>query len=166
MLLPGIGWPGGSLENTGIILGVILGAYVGSLWLAALVWTIRDIHQRTRDPITQLIAALIVLFFNFPGWILYLVLRPPMTLNEIYDRELESEALLQELPNDLTCPTCEALIGPDYVACPYCATSLKAMCHECKRTVAFSWVACAWCGTEREPTDISEDLEKTVSPQD
>jgi hypothetical protein len=155
MLLPGIGWPGGSPENTGIVIGVVIGAYLGALWLAAIVWTVRDIRQRSNDPVTQLVAGVIVLLFNLPGWVLYLVLRPPETLAEIYDRELEEEALLHELPDDLVCPHCESRVESDYVACPRCATSLKAPCDQCERPLSFSWVACPWCGAAREPIDAS-----------
>ena len=69
-MLPGIGWPGGSPENTGIIIGVIAAAYFGALWLAALTWTFRDIRERSRDPITQTDAVAIVLLFSFAGWVL------------------------------------------------------------------------------------------------
>ncbi len=148
-LIPAISWPGGSPENTGIIAGVIVGAYLGAVWLAALIWTIRDIRDRSEDPITQVVAFLIVLIFNLPGWVLYQVLRPPLTLADVYERQLEEEALRQELDNRLACPTCEREVEDDYVACPQCATQLKTPCRECSRAVSFSWMACPWCGTRR-----------------
>ena len=156
MFLPGIAWPGGSPENTGIIIGVVVGAYIGALWLAAIVWTVRDIRQRSTDPVTQLVAGAIVVLLNLPGWVLYLVLRPPETLAEVYDRELEEEALLHELPDDLVCPHCEARVDDSYVACPHCATSLKEACAECERPLSFSWVACPWCGARRDPVDTTK----------
>ncbi len=150
MLLPGIGWPGGSLENTGIIVGVVAGAYVGALWLAAIAWTIRDIRERTQDPVTRAIATAIVVVFNLPGWVLYLVLRPQETLTEAYERQLEEEALLQDLQAQLACPACGVRVEDDYVACPQCATTLKAPCESCGQALAFSWVTCPWCATPRE----------------
>ena len=149
-LIPAISWPGGSPENTGIIAGVIVGAYLGAVWLAALIWTIRDIRDRSEDPITQVVAFLIVLIFNLPGWVLYQVLRPPLTLADVYERQLEEEALRQELDNRLACPTCEREVDDDYVACPQCATQLKTPCRACSRAVSFSWMACPWCGTRRD----------------
>ena len=146
-LIPAISWPGGSPENTGIIAGVIVGAYLGAVWLAALIWTIRDIRDRSEDPITQVVAFLIVLIFNLPGWVLYQVLRPPLTLADVYERQLEEEALRQELDNRLACPTCEREVEDDYVACPQCATQLKTPCRECSRAVSFSWMACPWCAS-------------------
>ena len=166
MFLPGIAWPGGSPENTGIIIGVVIGAYIGALWLAAIVWTVRDVRQRSTDPVTQLVAGAIVVLLNLPGWVLYLVLRPPETLAEVYDRELEEEALLHELPDDLVCPHGEARVDDDYVACPHCATSLKEACAECERPLSFSWVACPWCGDRREPVAAaSKATEAKIPPK-
>ena len=93
----GISWPGGSPENTGLILALIVGAYFVVLWLSAVVWTARDIHQRTPEPMAQLVFTLIVLIFNFPGLVIYRVLRPPLTLQEAEEHRLESSALLREL---------------------------------------------------------------------
>ncbi len=146
-LIPLIGWPGGSLENTGIIAGIIVGAYVGALWLAALIWTIRDVRDRSDDPITQIVAFLIVFIFNLPGWVLYQVVRPPMTLADIYERQLEEEALRRELDDALACPNCAREVSDDYVTCPHCMTALKHPCRECDRAVSFSWLACPWCAT-------------------
>ncbi len=150
MLLPGIGWPGGSPENSAIILGVIAGAYFGAIWLAALIWTARDIRERSPDLVTQAVATLIVLVFNLPGWVLYRVLRPPLTQAEVYERQLEEEALLQDLTHQLACPHCGAEVKEDYVACPHCTTKLRQPCDECGRALALGWHACPWCGTERK----------------
>ena len=50
--LVGLSWPGGSPENTGLIIAVVVGAYFAALWLSAVVWTGRDIRQRSDDPFT------------------------------------------------------------------------------------------------------------------
>ena len=149
-LIPLIGWPGGSPENTGIIAGIIVGAYLGALWLAALIWTIRDVRDRSDDTVTQIVAFLIVFIFNLPGWVLYQVVRPPMTLADIYERQLEEEALRRELDDALICPNCAREVVDDYVVCPHCTTTLKHPCRECERAVSFAWLACPWCATSTE----------------
>ena len=149
MLLPAISWPGGSLENTGIIVAVIVGTYLSALWLAAIIWTARDIRERARDPITQVVAVLIVVAFTLPGWVLYLVLRPPLTLAEVYERQLEEESLLQDLQNQLACPECGHDVSDDYVVCPRCAHPLKEPCGACDRPLLFSWHTCPWCATPK-----------------
>ena len=150
MLLPAISWPGGSPENTGIIAGVIVGAYLSALWLAAILWTIRDIRERSQDPVTQFIAVATVILFSLAGWVLYLVLRPGITIAEVYDRQLEEEALLQDLQHQLACPQCGVDVQEDFVACPHCATALKALCHSCSRPLPFTWRICPWCSAARQ----------------
>ena len=150
MLLPAISWPGGSPESTGIIAGVIVGAYLSALWLAAILWTIRDIRERSQDPVTQFIAVSTVVLFSLAGWVLYLVLRPGLTIAEVYDRQLEEEALLQDLQHQLACPQCGVDVQEDFVACPHCATALKALCHSCSRPLPFTWRICPWCSVARQ----------------
>ena len=148
-IAPLIAWPGGSPENTGIIVGVILGAYVIALWLTAVIWTARDIRSRSHDPVSQFVAVSMVLALNLPGWVLYRVLRPPLTLAELYERQLEEETLLRDLGHELACPTCSAPVEEEYVACPHCATGLKDACESCGKALSFAWRACPWCASER-----------------
>lgn len=149
--LVGISWPGGSPENTGLIIAVVVGAYFAALWLAAVVWTGRDIRQRSDDPFTQLVAVLIVLVLNFPGWVLYRVLRPTHTLQQAYERRLEAETLLHDLRAAAACPRCGGLIDDDYLTCPRCTALLRLPCLSCERALDASWAACPWCGQLVEP---------------
>ena len=166
LLLPAFGWPGGSPEHTGIIVGIVAAAYFGALWLAAFLWTIRDIRERTHDPITQLVALVLVLAFSLPGWVLYLVLRPRITLAEIYERQLEEEALLQELTLQLACPQCGAEVFDTYVACPQCATHLKEPCRACQKPLSASWRVCPWCAVARliTPTTAAPTAPSATMP--
>lgn len=141
----GISWPGGSPENTGLILALIVGAYFVVLWLSAVVWTARDIHQRTPEPMAQLVFTLIVLIFNFPGLVIYRVLRPPLTLQEAEEHRLESSALLRELDQPPPCPRCGGEIAADYLACPRCALPLRLSCDTCERVLDPDWQICPWC---------------------
>ncbi len=148
----GISWPGGSPENTGLILALIVGAYFVVLWLSAVVWTARDIHQRTPEPMAQLVFTLIVLIFNFPGLVVYRVLRPPLTLQEAEEHRLESSALLRELEQTPPCPRCGGEIAADYLACPRCALPLRLACDTCDRVLDPDWQICPWCKTVIQQT--------------
>ncbi len=141
----GISWPGGSPENTGLILALIVGAYFVVLWLSAVVWTARDIHQRTTEPMAQLVFTLIVLIFNFPGLVVYRVLRPPLTLQEAEEHRLESTALTRELQQNPPCPRCGYEILADFLACPRCGLTLRMPCDGCERVLDPSWKICPWC---------------------
>ncbi|MBK9604395.1 MAG: hypothetical protein IPO36_21560 [Anaerolineales bacterium] len=72
-------------------------AFLAALCGSPVVWTYRDIRARAGDPLTQTLAALLVAVLNLPGVLVYLILRPPRTLEEEYQRTLEEEALLQAL---------------------------------------------------------------------
>ena len=151
----GISWPGGSPENTGLIIALIVGAYFVVLWFSAVVWTARDIHQRTVEPMAQLVFTLIVLVFNFPGLVVYRVLRPPLTLQEAEEHRLESSALMRELEQAPPCPRCGYEIAPDYLSCPKCALALRLACDQCDRVLDPDWQICPWCRTTIEAIGAS-----------
>jgi hypothetical protein len=148
-----ISWPGGSWEATlryGIVFTVI---FLSAFWVAVVFWTYRDIRQRTRDPILQTAAVLLVLIFNFPGHWIYLIVRPRYTLTELYERSLEEEALLQELEDQKACPTCKRRVKDEYLVCPSCRTQLKEACRQCTKPLSYAWVACPYCGLEKPPRE-------------
>lgn len=153
----GISWPGGSPENTGLIIALIVGAYLSVLWLSAVVWTARDIHQRTTEPLAQLVFTLVVLIFNFFGLLVYRVLRPPLTLQEAEEHRLESRALGRELAQTPPCPRCSCEIAPDYLACPRCALPLRLSCADCERVLDPSWQICPWCLKPLTPEEPQAD---------
>jgi len=146
-------WPGGSWEATLKIAIVIAAIYIGALWLTLVFWTYRDIRQRTRDPIVQTVAVLLVLFFFLPGHWIYLILRPRYTMAELYERSLEEEALLQELEDQKACPNCKRRVVDDYLICPSCRTQLKEPCRQCSKPLSYAWVACPFCGLEKPPRE-------------
>jgi RNA polymerase subunit RPABC4/transcription elongation factor Spt4 len=77
----------------------------------------------------------------------YLILRPPRTLEEEYQRTLEEEALLQALEDLPLCPGCERRVKEDWQICPNCHTKLKKTCHNCSKFMELSWNLCPYCGT-------------------
>jgi RNA polymerase subunit RPABC4/transcription elongation factor Spt4 len=71
------------------------------------------------------------------------------TLEEAYARSLEEEALLRELGDEGSCPSCRRLVDKDFQFCPSCQTQLRDQCAKCERLLSFAWVACPSCGTVR-----------------
>ena len=118
-----------------------------ALWIALVIWTYRDIRSRARDPLVQTLSALLVAVLNLPGVLVYLILRPPRTLEEEYQRTLEEEALLQALEDLPLCPGCERRVKEDWQVCPNCHTKLKKSCHNCSRLMELPWNICPFCGT-------------------
>jgi len=134
-----------SLGNTLLYLSAFLGAFIAALWLSLVFWAYRDIQLRTRDRIIQLLSALIVLLLNIPGLLIYLILRPKRTLDEIYQRTLEDEVLLSEIEATSTCPGCGSVIDKEWQICPHCHTRLHKECTNCSRLMELPWHICPYC---------------------
>ena len=144
-------WPGGSWQDTVRLILTVLSIYGAIIWVALIFWVFRDIRQRTRDPIMQLISVLLVLGGFLPGHWIYLILRPRQTLTELYERSLEEEAILQDLDDQKACPACRRRIRDDYLVCPFCLVELKERCEACDKALDFGWLACPYCGHEKTP---------------
>ena len=144
-------WPGGSWQDTVRLVLTVLSIYGAIIWVALIFWVFRDIRQRTRDPIMQLISVLLVLAGFLPGHWIYLILRPRQTLTELYERSLEEEAILQDLDDQKACPACRRRVRDDYLVCPFCLVELKERCEACDKPLDFGWLACPYCGHEKTP---------------
>jgi hypothetical protein len=149
-------WDDGVWQDALTIAVIIMVAYLIVMWIAALVWTYRDIASRTRDPLTQTVSVLTVLVFNLPGMFLYLILRPKDTIADRYDRQLEAEALLHEIQEQATCPSCRRRVEDAFVACPYCRSTLRMPCESCQKPLLARWVVCPYCGADRGPQPMPQ----------
>ncbi len=147
------------LSNLLLILTGFGGAFIAALWIALVIWTYRDIRSRTRDPLVQILSALLVAVLSLPGVLVYLILRPQRTLEDEYQRTLEEEALLQALEDLPLCPGCERRVKDDWQVCPNCHTKLKKSCNECGELMELPWNLCPYCGTPapgmRRDTSVS-----------
>ncbi|WP_129628314.1 zinc ribbon domain-containing protein [Candidatus Oscillochloris fontis] len=134
-----------------MVLGVLLGAYLILLWAASVLWTYRDIRQRSEDVSVQVLAVGMVLLLPFAGIPLHMILRPPQTLAEKYERSLEEEYLRNDIEDKFVCPECQRPIEPDFILCPHCTTALRRRCEVCSRVVDLTWTTCPYCGDTGTP---------------
>ncbi|MCA9930279.1 MAG: zinc ribbon domain-containing protein [Anaerolineales bacterium] len=128
------------------IVAAVAGALLAALWISLVVWAFRDMRMRSRDPFAQLLSALVVAALPVVGIIIYLILRPPETLAEAYERALEEEALLQEIEERPACPGCSRTIDEKWILCPHCHTRLKKACPDCNSLLELQWNLCPYCG--------------------
>lgn len=138
------------LQSIGLIVGGVLGTYYVILWIAAIIWTYRDIHARTEDLLAQVLAVVLIAVSSvaFPAALLvYVILRPRQTLVERYERTLEEEFMRRDIEEDTVCSNCQRPIEHDFILCPYCQTSLRRRCLGCDRTVDLTWAVCPYCAT-------------------
>ena len=124
-----------------------LGAFFVALWISLVIWTFRDIKKRSNDRFIQILAALVALFLGPPGIIVYLILRPPYTLEEAYQQTLEEEALLSAIEDRHICPGCGSTVHDDWQVCPSCHTRLGKPCAHCSRMMELPWQVCPYCAT-------------------
>jgi RNA polymerase subunit RPABC4/transcription elongation factor Spt4 len=138
------------LNQIGVVLEIVVAALTALLvafWIGLVIWTFRDIRSRTRDVFAWLLAVVLVLVTGPIGWLLYLLVRPKTTLAEVYDRQLEEEALLRDITTRRACPKCQTVTEPDWLLCPICRTELRRTCASCGKPLELNWVACPYCMT-------------------
>ncbi len=132
--------------------------YVVVVWLAAAYWAFRDMQLRTENPILPYVAASFIVLFTpvfFPlAVFVYRVIRPQEKIDEVYERTLAEEALLNEVEAVPHCPTCQRRVHPEWIICPTCRTRLNRVCPNCSRLVGLDWSLCAWCGKDFERRDV------------
>lgn len=132
------------------VVATFLVAFLVVLWMTLCFWTFRDIQARTRDLLAQVFATLLVFFFNIPGVLLYILVRPKETLVQAYERSLQEEYMLQDLEEREICPTCRVKTQPDYSYCFNCRTRLRRDCHNCGQLIKLKWASCPFCGTPQK----------------
>lgn len=140
---------------------------VAIIWLASVFWVYKDARRRIGDPWLVAMATLLGAFPPFLGPFLYLLFRPPEYLADVRERELEIEAMEAQLRRS-RCLACTELIQPDFLACPYCATSLKDPCRNCQRPLEKAWQVCPYCqqpATAPTVSSLEAQRERPAKPR-
>ncbi len=135
------------LNNLFLALTAWGAAFLAALWASLIIWTFRDIKARSRDAFVRILATLVVALLFLPGILVYLILRPPLSLEEEYQQTLEEEALLQAIEDSQLCPGCGRRINENWIICPNCQTKIKKTCHNCSALMELSWNICPYCAT-------------------
>ena len=138
------------IESSGLNLVIdLLILFVVVLYLSLIYWTYADARRRIVDPML-IGCATAASLFPFVGTIVYMILRPPEYLEDVRERELETqaaEARLKQLDQTL-CPHCDYRIERDFIRCPSCLRKLKDRCVSCSRPLDQAWTMCPYCETE------------------
>jgi hypothetical protein len=120
-------------------------AFTAALWVSLVIWTYRDARRRTRDPLIRILATLVAAILFLPGVLIYIILRPSLTLEDEYQKTLEEEALLQSIEDNPLCPGCSRKLDPQWIVCPNCHTRLKKPCTQCGKLMDLAWNLCPYC---------------------
>ncbi|MCL4236682.1 MAG: zinc ribbon domain-containing protein [Anaerolineae bacterium] len=140
------------------------GAVIAATWLGLILWTWRDIRQRSRDPLAPIAASLMVAVLGLFGIIIYVLLRPRETLTESYERSLEEEALLQNIEERPICPGCGRPAKEGWQVCPYCHTKLKKPCAHCGELLELPWNLCPYCAMSQVPATAAQPRQSRAVP--
>lgn len=81
------------LEGDGIGMFVnLLVVFLIAIWFALIFWTYADARRRLQDPVLIGSATVAAFIFPFAGSLVYTIVRPPETLDDHYERELDVRA--------------------------------------------------------------------------
>jgi hypothetical protein len=144
------------------IFATFLIAFLVVLWLTLCFWTFRDIQSRTNDVLAQVFATLLVVFFNIPGVLLYVLVRPKTTLAQLYEANLQEEYMLQDLEEREICPTCRVKTQPDFMFCYNCRTRLRRECPNCGQITKVKWSNCPYCSFAIKPKSREAAVERAA----
>lgn len=142
-----------------------IGAFLLALWISLIIWTFRDSRSRSRDVFAILLSTLMVAIFGPFGLIIYFLLRPPVTLAELYERSLEEEALLQDLDEQHRCAGCSRMVEEDWIVCPDCHTQLKKVCIQCGQKLHLRWKLCPYCSSQQPTLSRGANSHAHFQPQ-
>ena len=137
------------------------------LWLALAYWTFADARRRVADPVLVITASVLGLIVPFLGPMIYTILRPPEYLEDVREREIETQAseLRMRHLTSQSCPRCEHPIERSWLRCPECQHRLKDPCVSCSRPVDPRWSICPYCETQlrRQSSEQSTDAPRKRS---
>jgi hypothetical protein len=91
------------------------------------------------------------------GWVIYLIVRPSETIDEIYWADLERRYLKYEAKDLGDCPRCGTQLNPGFIFCPNCKKRLKRKCSDCGVYVDLEYKYCTNCGNQMTPTVKKEE---------
>lgn len=144
-LMQKMGLPFDSSTFSIVLLGALV--YVAALWIALIVWTTRDVINRSNSLIFQVFIISLNIFFPLFGLIIYLIIRPTETLLQKYCQDLEYRTYIDSMDRCL-CDFCNASIDKDYLFCPECDKQVKKKCSKCHKPFMTEWDLCPYCGVK------------------
>lgn len=142
----------------------LLAAAFVIFWIVVLDWVWLDAGERTSNKTARVIYLLLVIFFNIFGWIMYLILRPSQTIEQIYWADLERRYLKYETSELGDCVKCGTQLYPGYTFCPTCGLDIKIKCRACNVYIEKNSEYCPYCGIKMgkdvlTPEDIAPSRE-------
>ncbi len=143
------------------ILGTVVAAIGVIFWLVVTSWIWVDSDERTTSNWMRLFYVFIGLV-PVVGWIIYLIVRPSETIDEIYWGDLERRYLKYEAKDLGDCPKCGSQLYPGFIFCSNCGERVKRKCPKCGVYVDLDNKYCPNCGNQMKKNSTKE---KEITPE-
>lgn len=147
-----------------IIITLIQLAFV-AFWIVVLGWVWVDASERTTNFFMKLMAVILVAVLNILGLIIYLLLRPKQTIQELYWADLERRYLKYETAELGDCKNCKFSLQPGFNICPKCGVQLKKQCANCHVWVDKSYTYCPFCTSTVGTPVVRREVVAPVVPE-
>ena len=125
-------------------------------WVVVTSWIWIDSDERTTNKWIRIFYVVIGMI-PVLGWIIYLIVRPPETIDEIYWGDLERRYLKYEAKDLGDCPQCGTQLYPGYIFCPNCNKRIKTKCSRCGVYVDLDSKYCVHCGNQIKKKVVKEE---------
>ena len=139
------------------LFSLILGVIILLFWLVIIGWVWIDSGERTSKTSIRVVYLLLVIFLNIPGLIIYLIVRPSETIEQIYWADLERRYLKYETSELGDCPKCGHQLLPGFVFCSNCGNEIKRRCPKCSVMMNKDLKFCSNCGTQLRERALTEE---------
>jgi hypothetical protein len=139
------------------IFGTALVVLLGLFWIVLIGWVWIDSGERTSNTSYRVIYLLLVVILNIPGLIIYFIIRPSETIEQIYWADLERRYLKYETAELGDCSKCGSQLLPGYIYCTNCGNEIKKKCPTCGVMIAKNVKFCAYCGTQVGSRAVKEE---------
>lgn len=143
--------------NFDIVWKILIFAFI-IFWIVVLDWIWADSGERTSNKRSRILYIILAILFNVFGWLIYLIIRPNQTIEEVYWADLERRYLKYETSELGDCPKCGTQLYPGFLYCPNCNYRLKRKCPSCGVYVDKQSNFCPFCGAVIKTAVIKQEI--------
>jgi len=140
-----------------IVWKILIFAFI-IFWIVVLDWIWADSGERTSNKRSRILYVILAILFNVFGWLIYLIIRPNQTIEEVYWADLERRYLKYETSELGDCPKCGTQLYPGFLYCPNCNYRLKRKCPSCGVYVDKQSNFCPFCGAVIKTAVIKQEI--------
>lgn len=145
------------------IFSTLFGLVFILFWLVLVGWVWIDSGERTSKNSVRFVYVALALILNIPGLIIYLIVRPSETIEQIYWADLERRYLKYETSELGDCPKCGHQLLPGFVFCSNCGHEIKKRCPKCGVLINKDHKYCEHCGLQLRDKATSQKQYPDVS---